>query len=66
MKYNKKDLDNFDYNKRYKIASEHIWDFISNDEKSKKYKENREKIFNPIINNVQSDEEKTGQIGTMF
>ena len=66
MNYIKYDLDNFDYNKRYKLPSEHIWDFMRDDKKKDLYFEDREELGKPIIGIVQSDPEITGQIGTML
>ena len=46
MRYIKKDLETFDYNKSYDIKCEHKWDFAKDDEKVKKYFEKIEEITN--------------------
>lgn len=65
-KYIRKDLDNFDYNKTYNLKSEHIWDFMKDGEKAKKYYDEQHKICYPNISEVQSNPEITGQKGTMI
>lgn len=66
MNYNKIDLNTFEYDKRYSNIKENEWDFIKDDKKYEEYTKKRDKIKKPNINRVQSDPEKTGQIGTMI
>ena len=61
MRYIKKDLETFDYNKSYDIKSEHKWDFAKDDEKVKKYFDKIEEITKPKRGQVQANPEETGQ-----
>ena len=63
----RKDLENFEYAKKY-IPDEHKWDRLKSGEKTQEYYDARERInFSRVKRNrVQSDPETTGQHGTMI
>jgi hypothetical protein len=60
------DLDNFEYNSKYKLNSEHRWDFIKTVKDEKSYFEEREKECKPKKGIVSSSPEVVGQIGSMI
>lgn len=60
------DLDNFEYNSKYKVPNEHRWDSLKNTEKEKKYFDDREKACKPKRGIVASNPEVTGQVGSMI
>jgi hypothetical protein len=60
------DLDNFEYNSKYKLPNEHSWDFIKNSEEEKKYFDEKDKVSKPKRNIVASSPEVTGQVGSMI
>jgi hypothetical protein len=60
------DLDNFEYNSKYKVPNEHRWDSLKNTEKEKKYFDDREKSCKPKRGIVASNPEVTGQVGSMI
>lgn len=60
------DLDNFEYNSKYKLPDEHRWDFMEDSEKEKEYFVEREKIGKPKRGIVASNPEVTGQVGSMI
>jgi len=64
--YIKRELDTFEYDKRYYLPNEHRWCFMADDEEHKKYWEKKEESLKPIRSRVQSNPEKTGQIGSMI
>ena len=61
--YIKKELDTFEFDKRYPTLIEHRWCFMKDDEKFDEYNKKREDFFKPKRGRVQSDLELTGQIG---
>lgn len=64
--YIKKELDTFEYDKRYSTLIEHRWCNLKKDENLEKFYKEKEKAIAPRISIIQSDIEKTGQIGTMI
>ena len=60
------DLDNFEYNSKYKLHSEHRWDSIKKIKDEKSYFEKREKECKPKKGVVSSSPEVVGQIGSMI
>ena len=60
------DLDNFEYNSKYKLPDEHRWDFMEDSEKEKEYFVEREKIGKSKRGIVASNPEVTGQVGSMI
>jgi hypothetical protein len=60
------DLNNFEYNSKYKLPNEHCWDSLKDSEKEKEYFVKREKMGKPKKGIVASSPEVTGQIGSMI
>lgn len=60
------DLDNFEYNSKYKLPNEHRWDFMEESEKEKDYFDDREKQGKPKKGIVASSPEVVGQVGSMI
>lgn len=60
------DLDNFEYNSKYKLPNEHSWDFMKDSEEKKKYFVKKDKVSKPKRNIVVSSPEVTGQVGSMI
>ena len=60
------DLDNFEYNSKYKLPNEHRWDFMEESEKEKEYFDEREKQGKPKKGIVASSPEVVGQVGSMI
>ena len=59
------DLDNFEYNSKYKLPNEHRWDSLKDLKKEDEYFEEREKAGKPKRGIVSSSPEVTGQVGSM-
>ena len=57
------DLDNFEYNSKYKLPNEHRWDSLKDLKKEDEYFEEREKAGKPKRGIVSSSPEVTGQVG---
>lgn len=66
VNYVKRELDTFEYDKRYSTLIEHRWCFMKDDEKFNDYYTDREEYFKPRFTRTQSDPEITGQKGTMI
>jgi hypothetical protein len=60
------DLDNFEYNSKYKLPNEHRWDSLKDSEKENEYFEKREKEGKTKKGIVASSPEVTGQVGSMI
>jgi hypothetical protein len=60
------DLNNFEYNSKYKLPNEHNWDFLKDPKEEKKYFEKREEIGKHKRCIVSSNPEVVGQIGSMI
>jgi hypothetical protein len=60
------DLDNFEYNSKYKLPDEHRWDFMKVSKEEKKYFDEKDKVSKPKRNIVSSSPEVTGQVGSMI
>ena len=60
------DLDNFEYNSKYKLPNEHRWDSLKDLKKEDEYFEEREKEGKPKRGIVSSNPEVTGQVGSMI
>ena len=60
------DLDNFEYNSKYKLPNEHRWDKLEDNKDEKKYFEDREKLGKPKRGIVASNPEVVGQVGSMI
>lgn len=60
------DLDNFEYNSKYKLPNEHSWDFMKNSEEEKKYFVKKDEVSKPKRNIVASSPEVIGQVGSMI
>ncbi len=60
------DLDNFEYNSKYKLPNEHRWDSLKDSKKENEYFEKREKEGKPKKGIVASSPEVTGQVGSMI
>lgn len=58
------DLNNFEYNSKYKLPNEHCWDFLKNSEKE--YFNKKEELNKPKRGIVSSSPEVVGQIGSMI
>ena len=41
------DLDNFEYNSKYKLPNEHCWDKLKDNKEEKKYFDDREELGKP-------------------
>lgn len=60
------DLDNFEYNSKYKLPDEHRWDSIDDSKKEKEYFNKREEAVKPKKGIVSSNPEVVGQVGSMI
>lgn len=60
------DLDNFEYNSKYKLPNEHCWDSLKDIEKEKRYFDDKEEACKPKRGIVSSNPEITGQVGSMI
>ena len=60
------DLDNFEYNSKYKLPNEHRWDSLKDIEEEKKYFDDRKEACKSKRGIVASNPEVTGQVGTMI
>ena len=60
------DLDNFEYNSKYKLPNEHRWDFMGDYEQEKKYFDEKEETNKPKRSVVASNPEVVGQVGSMI
>jgi hypothetical protein len=60
------DLDNFEYNSKYKLPNERRWDSLKDSKKENEYFEEREKEGKPKRGIVASSPEVTGQVGSMI
>lgn len=60
------DLENFEYNSKYKLPNEHRWDFMEDSEKEKEYFDKREECRKPKRGIVASSPEVVGQVGSMI
>lgn len=60
------DLNNFEYNSKYKIPNEHRWDFMEDSKKEKEYFDESEKVGKPKKGIVASNPEVVGQVGSMI
>ena len=60
------DLDNFEYNSKYKLPNEHRWDFMKDSEKEKKYFDEKAESSKPKRSIVASNPEVVGQVGSMI
>ena len=60
------DLDNFEYNSKYKLPNEHRWDSLKDIKKEKECFDEREKLSKPKKGIVASSPEVTGQVGSMI
>lgn len=60
------DLDNFEYNSKYKLPNEHCWDSLKDIEEEKKYFDDREEACKPKRGIVSSNPEVVGQVGSMI
>ena len=60
------DLDNFEYNSKYKLPDEHRWDFIKDSKKEKEYFNKREEAVKSKKGIVASNPEVVGQVGSMI
>lgn len=60
-----KDIEHFEYDKRYFLPSEHRWCFLKDREKAKEYFDKKDEEARPVCGRVQSDPETTGQWGPL-
>jgi hypothetical protein len=60
------DLDNFEYNSKYKLPNEHRWDKLTDLKDEKKYFDDREELCKPKRGIVASNPEVVGQVGSMI
>ena len=60
------DLNNFEYNSKYKLPDEHRWDFMENPKKEQEYFDKREEAGKPKKCIVASSPEVVGQVGSMI
>lgn len=60
------DLDNFEYNSKYKLPNEHRWDSLKEPKEEKAYFEKRENECKPKKGIVSSSPEVVGQVGSMI
>lgn len=60
------DLDNFEYNSKYKLPNEHRWDFMKDSEKESEYFDKKAELGKPKRSVVASNPEVTGQVGSMI
>ena len=62
----KNDLDNFEYNSKYKLPDEHRWDSLKEPKDEKKYFNKRSEAGKPKRGVVASNPEVVGQVGSMI
>lgn len=60
------DIDNFEYNSKYKLPNEHQWDSLKDIKKEKEYFDKKEKMVKPNKGIVSSNPEVVGQVGSMI
>lgn len=60
------DLDNFEYNSKYKLPDEHRWDSLKDPKEEKKYFDKRAESGKPKRGVVASNPEVVGQVGSMI
>lgn len=60
------DIDNFEYNSKYKLPNEHRWDSLKDIKKEKEYFDKKEKMVKPNKSIVSSNPEVVGQVGSMI
>lgn len=60
------DLNNFEYNSKYKLPNEHRWDKLTDSKEEKKYFDDREELGKPKRGIVASNPEVVGQVGSMI
>ena len=60
------DLDNFEYNSKYKLPNEHCWDKLKDNKDEKEYFDEREELGKPKRGIVASNPEVVGQVGSMI
>ena len=60
------DLDNFEYNSKYKLPNEHCWDKLKDNKEEKEYFGDREELGKPKRGIVASNPEVVGQVGSMI
>ena len=60
------DLNNFEYNSKYKLPNEHRWDSLKKVEDEKKYFDKREELGKSKRGVVSSNPEVVGQVGSMI
>ena len=60
------DLDHFEYNSKYNLPNEHIWDSLKDSKEEKKYFKKREEDGKPKKGIVASNPEVVGQVGSMI
>ena len=60
------DLDNFEYNSKYKLPDEHRWDVMKDSKKEKEYFDKKEEAGKPKRGVVASNPEVVGQVGSMI
>ena len=60
------DLNNFEYNSKYKLPNEHRWDSLEDHKEEKKYFDEKEKLGKPKRGIVASNPEVVGQVGSMI
>lgn len=60
------DLDNFEYNSKYKLPNEHRWDFMKDSKKKKEYYDKKSEMTKPKKGIVASNPEVVGQVGSMI
>lgn len=59
-------LDNFEYNSKYKLPDEHRWDSLKDPKDEKKYFGKRAEAVKPKRGVVASNPEVVGQVGSMI
>lgn len=60
------DLNNFEYNSKYKLPNEHRWDFMKDSDEEKKYFDEKAESSKPKRSIVASNPEVVGQVGSMI
>ena len=60
------DLNNFEYNSKYKLPNEHRWDFMDDSKEEKDYFDKKEENCKPKKGIVSSNPEVVGQVGSMI
>ena len=60
------DLNNFEYNSKYKLPNEHRWDSLEDHKEEKKYFDEKEELGKPKRGIVASNPEVVGQVGSMI